>query len=188
MSCASAARRRYPAASREAVTSYLRAGLVDRLDLSTGLLEPSAYAGWGLTRQDAQREAWDHVVSQGWDGLTRLQSRKALAAPGGYGGGKLTDQGRPRHLRGHAARGRCPCRRCLDLAAALLGQHRAASSTTPCGRTPSGSGLRRRRDEGAVFFTHMTPSAMPTDAAGIARECAVVAQVFSAVFVAAGTG
>ena len=49
-------------------------------------------------------------------------------------------------------------------------------------------GLRQRRDGGAVFFTHMTPSAMPTDAAGIARECAVVAQVFSAVFVAAGTG
>ncbi len=41
---------------------------------------------------------------------------------------------------------------------------------------------------GFMLFTHMTPSSMPTSVPDLGHECDEVAQVFSDVFVAAGTG
>jgi hypothetical protein len=49
-------------------------------------------------------------------------------------------------------------------------------------------GLRARHDAGVTLFTHMTPSTLPTDPPAVARQCAVAAEVFDDVFVAAGTG
>ena len=43
------------AAIEAAVAGYLRAGLVDRLDLSTSLLDEWTYQSWGVTQ--AQRAA-----------------------------------------------------------------------------------------------------------------------------------
>ena len=48
--------------------------------------------------------------------------------------------------------------------------------------------LRQARVSGVSLFTHMTPSTLPADPAALARECDLAATVFSAVFVAAGTG
>ena len=84
--CAQRVRQKYPAASAAAIESYLRAGLIDRLDLSTGLLPDSTYVSWGIDRQTAQTDVWNRVKSQGWGSLTILQSRKALADAGGYQG------------------------------------------------------------------------------------------------------
>ncbi|NUR99584.1 MAG: hypothetical protein HOV67_30530, partial [Kribbellaceae bacterium] len=84
--CAQRVRSKYPAASAAAVESYLRAHLIDRLDLSTGLLSAATYAGWGLDQHTAQAEIWSRVRAQGWESLTILQSRKALAAADGYQG------------------------------------------------------------------------------------------------------
>lgn len=187
LACAQQARQHYPAADEAAVSSYLHAGLIDRLDLSTGLLDESTYAGWGLSRDQAQQEVWQHVLAAGWDRLTWLQSRKALAAPGGY--------------QGDARAAAADVRTYLDLPLAH-GAHAVdvwtwrqpydgatVSLLGPGLRTnPLWTDLRARHDAGAVLFTHMTPSAMPTAPGPFARECAVAAQAFDAVFVAAGTG
>lgn len=185
--CARQVAARHPAASFEAVTSYLRAGLVDRLDLSTGLLDPAAYAARGITIDQAQEQAWQHVRDAGWDRLTDLQARKALAAPGGY--------------RGDTAKAEADLGLYVDLP--LAGGARAVDVWT-WRQNYQGSavgllgpdlhpnalwdGLRTRHADGATLFTHMTPSTLPTSPEAMAHECAVAAQVFGAVFVAAGTG
>jgi hypothetical protein len=52
---------------------------------------------------------------------------------------------------------------------------------------PLWNDLLRSRDD-THLLTHMTPSLLPPGRAAVARECARVAEVFDAVFVAAGTG
>lgn len=185
--CAQQADSRYPAASFTAVGSYLKAGLVDRLDLSTGLLSPTTYAGRGLTIDQAQQQAWQQVRAAGWDKLTTLQSRKALAAAGGY--------------LGNANEARADLRLHVDLP--LAGgahavdiwtwrqpyQGSTVSLLAPDLRpNPLWDGLRERHDQGVAIFTHMTPSMLPPTSEGMAHESALAALVFSAVFVAAGTG
>lgn len=185
--CARSADARHPAASFEAVTSYLRAGLVDRLDLSTGLLEASAYAARGMTTDEAQTAAWQQVRDAGWDGLTTLQARKALAAPGGY--------------RGDAATADADLGLYLDVP--LSGGAQAVDVWT-WRQTYDGEsvgllapdlrpnvlwdGLRTRHDSGVSLFTHMTPSTLPASPDAVAHQCAIAAEVFTDVFVAAGTG
>ena len=53
---------------------------------------------------------------------------------------------------------------------------------------PLWSALQQARASGVSLVTHMTPSTLPTDPVALAHECDVAATVFSAVFVAAGTG
>jgi hypothetical protein len=48
--------------------------------------------------------------------------------------------------------------------------------------------LVRRKHAGTVLLTHMTPSVLTTDPVALGQECDLVAEVFGAVFVAAGTG
>ena len=87
--CAHRARSTAPAATITAITSYLRAGLINRLDLSTGLGEPDVYPDGDLAA--AQSVAWTYVESGPWPELTTLQSRKALAEAGGYSGDAASD-------------------------------------------------------------------------------------------------
>lgn len=187
MACARDARSHYPAADEAAVSSYLRAGLVDRLDLSTGLLDPETYAGWGISLDQAQQEAWQHVIAAGWGRLTRLQARKALADEGGYQGDEgsaAADVNTYIDLPlQHGARA-------VDVWTWRQPYDGATVSLLAPGlrSNPLWTDLRARHDAGAELFTHMTPSAMPTGAAPFAYECAVAAQAFDAVFVAAGTG
>ena len=185
--CAARARDRYPAASFDALTGYLRAGLVDRLDLSTGLLDEAAYEHRGTTRASAQQQAWQHVIDAGWDKLTVLQSRKALAAGGGYRGDAAQAEDDlavyidlPLAGGAHAVDVWTWRQDYRDEQVSLLGPHLAVN--------PLWTGLRARHEQGVQLFTHMTPSNLPTDPIGMAHECSVVAEVFDAVFVAAGTG
>lgn len=185
--CAQEARDDYPAATADAVTGYLEAGLLDRVDLSTGLLEPSTYDSWGTTIDDAQRQAWEHAMSLGWGDHVDLQARKALADEGGYQG--TADQAAadvdtfvtlPLEL-GAQAVDIWTWRQPYDGGvASLLGADLAPN--------PLWTELRDARLAGAELFTHMTPSAMPESRDGQVRECDLVSEVFSAVFVAAGTG
>lgn len=184
--CAAQARATSPATSVAAVTGYLRAGLVDRLDLSTGLLDPSAYAARGLTIDAAQRAAWTEVDRLGWGSLTTLQARKALAAPGGYQGSAAQASADVRLYVGiPAAAGAGSVdiwtwRQPYDGATVSL----LAPSLAP---NPLWQALARLRGGPTGLLTHMTPSQMPTAAAPFAHECDLVARVFSGVFVAAGT-
>ena len=185
--CAQRVRMKYPAATAAAMESYLRAGLIDRLDLSTGLLEDATYAKWGLTKREAQTDAWNRVKNQGWANLTILQARKALAEPGGYQGSAAqagADSGDYIDVPVTAGA------KAVDIwtwrqqyqgsTVSLLG--------TDLSPNPLWTELLRQRTRGRQLVTHMTPSAMPADAAAFARECDLAAKVFSAIFVAAGTG
>ena len=80
--CARNTRATSPGASIDTVSTYLRAGLVDRLDLSVGLLCVGLPCR-GLTLRQANCKA-GRVDALGWSAMTWLQSRKALAMDGGY--------------------------------------------------------------------------------------------------------
>jgi hypothetical protein len=187
LSCAQRVRLKYPAATATAIEGYLRAGLIDRLDLSTSLLEDSRYARWGLTKRQAQTDAWNRVARQGWPQLTVLQARKALAEPNGYQGS--ADQAADdvaTYVDVPVAAGA----RAVDIwtwrqpyqgqTVSLLGPDLAPN--------PLWTELLRKRSAGTELLTHMTPSAMPADRQGFDRECDEAARAFTAVFVAAGTG
>ncbi|GAA3584992.1 hypothetical protein [Kribbella ginsengisoli] len=185
--CAQRVRLKYPAATAAALESYLRAGLIDRLDLSTGLLEDATYAKWGLTKREAQADAWNRVKAQGWPQLTVLQARKALAEPDGYQGdtGQADEDSRT-YIDVPVAAGA----KAVDIwtwrqqyqgnVVSLLGP-----SLSP---NPLWSELVRHHRAGAQLLTHMTPSQMPSESAAFAHECDLAAAAFTAVFVAAGTG
>ncbi|HEY3531228.1 MAG TPA: hypothetical protein VGK78_18945 [Nocardioides sp.] len=186
-SCAVNARSTSPAATVDAVTRYLRAGLIDRLDLSTGLLDASSYAARGLTLQAAQKDAWAEVDQLGWGSLTTLQARKALAAPGGYQGSTAqagadvdTYIDIPADA-GAASIDIWTWRQPYDGATVSL----LAPSLAP---NPLWDALARLRNGSTALLTHMTPSQMPTDHAAFDHECDLVSRVFAGVFVAAGTG
>ncbi len=186
-SCATSAAATAPAATVSAVTRYLRTGWIDRLDLSTGLLDSSTYAGRGLDLKAAQQQAWTRVQHLGWSSLTTLQARKALAEPGGYQGTTAdarTDLalyvGIPTAA-GAAAVDIWTWRQPYDGATVSL----LAPSLQP---NPLWTGMERLQAAHVPLLTHMTPSQMPTSAAEFAHECDLAATVFAAVFVAAGTG
>jgi hypothetical protein len=185
--CAAGARATSPATAISAVTRYLRAGLVDRLDLSTGLLDAGSYAVRGLTLEQAQRAAWAEVDRLGWGSLTTLQARKALAAPGGYQGSS-GQAGADVHtyvdIPAAAGAGSVDIwtwRQPYDGATVSL----LAPSLAP---NPLWDVLTGLRSGSVALLTHMTPSQMPTEPAAFAHECDLVSRVFSGVFVAAGTG
>lgn len=185
--CAAAAAATAPAATVSAVTSYLETGWMDRLDLSTGLLDATSYSGRGLTLAAAQRHAWAEVQHLGWSSLTTLQARKALAAPGGFQGTAAEAAadlsvyvGIPTAA-GAGATDIWTWRQPYDGATVSL----LAPSLAP---NPLWTGLARLRARQVSLLTHMTPSQMPSGPAAFARECDVAASVFRAVFVAAGTG
>lgn len=184
--CAAGVRDRYPAATQAAVTAYLRAGLVDRLDLSTGLLDAGTYAGWGLTPLEAQRDAWAHAAAA-WSSLTTLQARKALAAPGGYAGAPAAAaEDLATYVEEPVAAGA----RAVDIWTWRQPYDGATVSLLAADLRPNPlwTGLVARHDAGTALFTHMTPSQMPANERDFAHECTVAAEAFSAVFVAAGTG
>ena len=184
--CASEAERTYPAATMSAVTRYLRTSRVDRLDLSTGLLEPTTYEAWGLTRQEAQRQAWQHVRTLGWAAYTTLQSRKALAAPGGYQGStEAAEADVATYVEEPVAGGA----EAVDIWTWRQPYDGATVSLLDERLRPNPLWMLLGEQPAPVrLITHMTPSAMPTDPAALEAEVDLAATVFDAVFVAAGTG
>jgi hypothetical protein len=185
--CAAEAMQKDPAASVATITGYLRAKLVDRLDLSTGLLDEPTYTNRGLTRLQAQTEAWQHVSQLGWPRMTVLQARKALAAADGYRG---SDSDAAADVALYVDTPVAAGAEAVDIwtwrqrysgqTVSLL-----AGDLTP---NPLWRALTREHDQGVQLITHMTPSTMPADTTTAGRECDLVASVFTAVFVAAGTG
>jgi hypothetical protein len=140
-----------------------------------------------MSLKQAQGDAWSHVVSWGWPGLTELQSRKALAEPGGFQGSSAqATEDLDVYVRTPTAAGA----RAVDIWTWRQPYNGATVSLLPDTLQPNPlwQGLLRLHAQGVPLVTHMTPSAMPTDPTAFAHECDVAATVFSAVFVAAGTG
>lgn len=185
--CRNDARQQWPAATVAAVTGYLREGLIDRLDLSTGLLEPAVYESVGSSRDQAQQAAWRQVRALGWHDAAEIRARKALAGPEGYPG---TTSEAAQDLRTYVDLPLAAGAQAVDIwtwrqnyaqgTAAILGPDLAPNALW--------TGLRERADKGVRLATHVTPSAMPEDPRRLAHECDLLAEVFSAVYVAAGTG
>jgi hypothetical protein len=182
--CAARARGAYPQLSLPAVDGYVASGDFDALDLSTSILPPRTYAGWGSDEITAQRLAWQEVGRRGWDRRVTLHARRALAHSGSYREtAKATDD---------------ELRTFLDVP--LAGGARAVSVWTwrqlyegqirrllDPGLRPNALwlGLRERRAAGAVLFTHFTPSSVEV---GLDADLAALASVFTDVYIAAGTG
>lgn len=181
-SCRARAASAYPAATIAGVTSYLGAGLLDRVDLSTGLRDGST-----ATMQADQRRAWAEVRSLGWPGLTTLQARKALFGPRGFPGTHEQAQEAARTYVDIPTQAGAEAvdiwtwrQRYQGQLVGILGPDLAPNDLW--------RELLRRKQSGELLFTHMTPSLLTTDPVRLGRECDLVAQVFGAVFVAAGTG
>lgn len=185
-SCRDQGRTVSPAATAAAVSGYLEADLIDRLNLSTSLLDESTYRSWGLSRQQAQTEAWAHVEDLGWSDLTVLQARKALADVDGYQGSAQTaDDDVRTYVDIPTAAGATG----VDIwtwrqqydgnMVGLLGPDLADN--------PLWTELLARHADDVSLSSHITPSLLPDDAAARAREIARVAEVFDAMLVAAGT-
>ncbi|MFL6074072.1 MAG: hypothetical protein ACJ73S_11815 [Mycobacteriales bacterium] len=179
--CQARARGDYPALAMDHVDQYLRGGGVDVLDLSTGLQPDRTYDGWGVDRDEAQRTAWAEVRHRGWDKLVRLQARKALAHSDDYRGAAEPDLTTwvdvPRSGGAHA----------IDVWTWRQAYQGKEYRLLDPGLRPNAlwTALRARRAGGDVLFTHFSPSSVEV---GLDADLAVLAQVFTDVFVAAGTG
>ena len=184
LDCATAAGNTSPAASIDAVDSYLAAKTFDVLDLSAGLRDPEDYRAWKTTRDEAMRVVWNEVVRRQWGVLVTLQARKALAHAGSYVGG--------------TAQAEQDLRTFVDIPLANGAQavdiwtwSQPYKGTTyrlfdsGLKTNPLVAGLARRRAAGAHLFTHMTPSSMV-----VSTKTDVVAAtaIFDSIFVAAGAG
>ena len=171
-----------PAATVDAVQGYLSAGLVDRLDLSAGLLDAGAYPGGD--RQAAMATAWREVRARHWDRQTKLQARKALAAPGGYAGDPAADL---------AVFVDVPVDHGAGAVDLWTWRQPYQGATVGLFPEPPQRGrlwqpLRDRHAAGLRLFTHMTPSTLPRSATALGTVADQAAQVFTDVFVAAGAG
>ncbi|HEY2041947.1 MAG TPA: hypothetical protein VGH11_04655 [Jatrophihabitans sp.] len=182
--CTVKSRGQYPQLSTDSITSYLQMHAISVLDLSTGLLSDGSYAGWGVDRDDAQQAAWTAVRALGWPSLVTLHARKALAHPGNYPG--------------TAAQAAADVRTWVDLPLAggaqsidvwtwrQMYQGSVNRLLNPDLQSNAlWAALRARKAKGDVLFTHFSPHSLESS---LNADLGVMAQVFSDVFVAAGTG
>ena len=152
------------------------------LDLSTGLLNDRTYSGWGLDMAAAQRTAWAEARTRGWDTKVKLQARKALAHPGKYTATDTGDQ----------------LSTFVDiplsdgaLAVDVWTWHQQYQGDMyrlldpGLKRNALWDELVKRHATGADLFTHMSPQSLEV---GLDADLGVLSQVFTDVFVAAGTG
>ncbi len=183
--CARNARATSPGASIDTVSTYLAAGLVDRLDLSVGLLSASDYHDRGLTLLQADRKVWSDVDALGWSAMTWLQARKALAMDGGWTG---TDAAASRAAELNVDVPREHGAHAVDIWTWRQAYDRGTYSllAPDLRANPLWEVLLARRHDGAVLFTHLSPSTLSAGALTRAHEYDLVASVFHAVFVAAG--
>jgi len=184
LACAAAAQAHYPALALPEIGRYLRMHAIDVLDLSTGLLSDTTYAGWGTSADAAQVAAWQEVSRLGLPSLVRLQARKALAHPG--------------HYASTSAQAAADVRLFVDIPLAH-GAHAvdiwtwhqeydgAMYQLMNPGMQPNPlwAQLEQQRRAGHVLFTHMSPHSLES---GLDRDLAKIATVFADVFLPAGTG
>ena len=182
--CANAAGNTSPAATIDAVDTYLAAKTFDVLDLSAGLLDAGTYRTWGTTGDQAMTAIWKEVVRRGWGVLVTLQARKALAHPGSY-------QNSP-------AQAEADLRTFVDIPLANGAQavdiwawrqqyqgsmYRLYNPGLQV--NPLIAGLALRREAGVHLFTHMSPSSVEVN---MSTDVSAATAIFGNIFVAAGAG
>jgi hypothetical protein len=184
LACAAAAQARYPALALSEVGSYLRMHAIDVLDLSTGLLSDSTYAGWGTTAEAAQVAAWQEVSRRGWPSLVRLQARKALAHPGSYAS---TSAQAAADVRLFVDIPLAYGARAVDIWTWHQEYDGAMYQLMNPGMRPNAlwAQLEQQHRAGHVLFTHMSPHSVES---GVDQDLAKIATVFADIFLPAGTG
>jgi hypothetical protein len=182
--CGAHIRGQFPQLTLAAVDGYLGLGVIGVLDLSTNLFGGNTYAGWGTDRDAAQRAAWREVQRRGWPKLTTVQARKALAHPGAYTGGARAAGADVRTwvdlpLAGGAA--------AVDIWAWRQAYRGQVNRLLDPGLRPNAlwQELASRRRAGSHLFTHFSPNSVEVD---MDKDLALLATVFTGVFIAAGTG
>ena len=182
--CASQQQRAYPQLAPSDVDGYLRLHAIDVLDLSTYLQPDGTYASWGTTAPAAQLAAWQEVRDRGWPALVRLQARKALAHPGSYPGTAADAAAEVRTYveipLGNGARG-------ADIWTWRQEYQGEIYRLLNPGMQDNAlwdqlAQLRRSR---AALFTHFSPHFVES---GVRSDLAMIATVFTDVFLPAGTG
>ncbi len=184
LDCSTTAGNNSPAATIDAVDTYLGSKTFDVLDLSAGLRDPADYLAWKTTRDAAMRAVWKEVVRRHWGVLVRLQARKALAHSGSYAGG--------------TAQAEQDLRTFVDIPLANGAQavdiwtwNQQYKGTTyrlfDTGLKANAltAELVQRRAAGAHLFTHMTPSSLQVNTK---TDVLAATAIFGSVFVAAGAG
>jgi len=174
----------YPQLSVASVTSYLQAHTISVLDLSAGLLPDNTYAGWGVTRDIAEQQAWAKVNQLGWPSLVTMHSRKALAHPGAY------DESVPAtkaDLKTWVDLPLAAGAKAVDIWTWRQKYQGAINRLLDPGLKPNALwlGLVQRHQQGDQLFTHLSPHSLEMS---LDADLAMLAKAFSAVFIAAGTG
>ena len=178
--CASEARSQYPGAALTVVDAMVSQHLVDALDVSTSLRTDTRYASWGISRAQAQLDAWREVVRRGWPRHALVSARKAMAVPDPYPSARQAASDLPLFVDLPRANGA----QAVDVWTWRQRYQGRTVGLLP-GDDALWQGLVRRRAQGADLITHFTPSQVYTS---VPADLARIATVFRAVFVAAGTG
>jgi hypothetical protein len=182
--CMAQAQKAYPQLALPEVGSYLRLHAINVLDVSTGLLTSSQYAAWGTSINAAQLAAWQEMKRLGWNTLATLQARKALAHPGKFPGG--------------TSQAGADMRTYVDIplsagadAVDIWTWHQKYEGgmyrlLNPGMKTNAlWTALAQQHRDHHVLYTHMSPTSVE---GGLATNLAMIAGVFSDVFLPAGTG
>lgn len=182
--CRRRSRAKNPALALPVLDRMLAERTVDVVNVSTGLQEEAVYRNWGVSRDLAQRAAWAEMRRRGWHDVVTLQSRKALAAPGGWQGPERDAQ------RDVTTFVDIPLQEGAGTVDIWTWRQNYRGETvqllSPGFRpNPLWRELEARRRSGARLMTHFTPSNVEQ---GVAEDLAVLATVFSDVFMAGGIG
>jgi hypothetical protein len=182
--CAAQAQAAYPQLALPQVDSYLHLHAINVLDLSTGLLDGSTYASWHTTINAAQSAAWQEVARRGWPRLVTLQARKALAHPGKYTGTAAQAEG---DMRTYVDIPLSSGAHAVDIWTWHQTYDGAMYRLLNPGLKPNAlwTALEQQHRAHAVLFTHLSPTSVE---GGLKPDLAMIANVFTDVFLPAGTG
>lgn len=183
--CDAHERKAHPGVTLQTLQGVVDSGYVDVIDLTTNMAEPAVYHSWGISRADAQRAAFAEVRRRGWGAKVRIQTRKALAFP--------TDQ----IPDAETAVALVPDFVDVPLSAGAAAVDIWTFSQVYDGRlvhlmnpglttNALWQALCARRRAGDVLFTHYSPT-FPFGPS-VDADMAAIAEAFTDVFVAAGTG
>ena len=169
----------------DTIQESVDSGYVDVIELTTNMQDPAVYQSWGTTRAAAQQAAFAQVHRRGWDTKVCIQTRKALAFPTA----QVPDA--------RTAASLLPDFVDIPLAAGAKAVDIWTFSQFYDGRLvhlmdPGDASnvlweaLRARHRRGDVLFTHYSPTFR--FGASVDADMQAIAQAFTDVFVAAGTG
>jgi hypothetical protein len=184
--CLGEAQARYPALALSALDHYIGSGDIDVVSLSTFLQSPVTYTYWGTSTEEVQRDAWHVVQERGWGRTVQVQARKALAQPGGFSGGKDGSSVEETVELYGAVPLRSGASAVHIWAWRQEYQNRVVSLVGPDLKpNPLWRALRSRHDAGAVLETTFSPRQVHRS---VEADLKMIAQVFTGVIIAAGTG